>query len=178
MQLNAERLILREVEWSDLDDIHSLHSLPEVDEFNTLGIPADKKETERFLASLIDDKQTQPRKRYSWVIVERSSDKFVGVVGLNLSADKFRLGEIYYKLMPISWGKGYATEAAKAVVRFGFEELELHRIEAGVATENKASIRVLEKLGMTQEGKRRKILPIRGQWKDNYHYALLEDDEW
>jgi hypothetical protein len=86
MQLNAERLILREVEWSDLDDIHSLHSLPEVDEFNTLGIPADKKETERFLASLIDDKQTQPRKRYSWVIVERPSDKFVGVVGLNLSA--------------------------------------------------------------------------------------------
>jgi ribosomal-protein-alanine N-acetyltransferase len=64
------------------------------------------------------------------------------------------------------------------VIRFGFEELELHRIEAGVATENKASIRVLEKLGMTQEGKRRKILPIRGQWKDNYHYALLEDDEW
>jgi [ribosomal protein S5]-alanine N-acetyltransferase len=88
MQLNAERLILREVEWSDMDDIHSLHSLPEVDEFNTLGIPADKEETARFLASLIDDKATRPRKRYSWVIVERSSAKFVGVVGLNLSADR------------------------------------------------------------------------------------------
>jgi ribosomal-protein-alanine N-acetyltransferase len=178
MQLDTERLILREVNWNDLDDIHSLHSHPEVDKYNTIGIPANIKETEQLLAPIINDKQAQSRKRYGWVIVEKSSDIFVGFIGLNLSADRFRMGEIYFKLMPVSWGKGYATEAAKAVVRFGFEQLQLHRIEAGVATENRASIRVLEKLGMTQEGKRRKILPIRGQWKDNYHYALLEDDEW
>jgi ribosomal-protein-alanine N-acetyltransferase len=176
MQLDTERLTLREVEWSDLHNIHSLHSLPAVDEFNTLGIPADVKETEQVLAPIIDDRHANPRRKYGWAIVERSSNTFVGLIGMNLSADRFRMGEIYFKLMPVSWGKGYATEAAKAVIRFGFEQLQLHRIEAGVATENKASIRVLEKLGMTREGMRRKILPIRGQWKDNYHYALLEDD--
>jgi hypothetical protein len=53
MQLDTERLILREVEWGDLQNIHSLHSLPEVDEFNTLGIPADSKETEQFLVPII-----------------------------------------------------------------------------------------------------------------------------
>ena len=80
--------------------------------------------------------------------------------------------------MPIYWGRGYATEAAKRVIRFGFEMLNLHRIEAGVATENKRSIKVLEKAGMSIEGIRRKILPIRGNWVDNYHYAILEDDPW
>lgn len=59
-------------------------------------------------------------------------------------------------------------------MKFGFERLLLHRIEAGVATENIASIR--EKIGMQNEGIRRKTLPIRGEWKDNFHYAVLEDD--
>ncbi len=49
-------------------------------------------------------------------------------------------------------------------------------MEAGVASENTRSIRVLEKIGMTKEGLRRKILPIRGEWKDNYHFAIVEDD--
>ena len=179
MELNTDRLILREIDSSAVPDIHSLHLAPEVDEFNTLGIPADIKETEQFLAPLIDDRLVRPRRKYAWVIDEKSSNGFIGFIGINLSENRrFCLGEIYFKLMPASWGKGYATESAKAVIRFGFEQLKLHRIEAGVATENKASIRVLEKLGMTREGMRRKILPIRGQWKDNYHYALLETDEW
>ena len=86
------------------------------------------------------------------------------------------MGEFYYKFHPDFWGKGFATETAKALIKFGFEEYNLHRIEAGVATENLASKRVLEKAGMTCEGIRRKILPIRGEWKDNFHFAILEDD--
>lgn len=177
MQLETERLVLRDIEWSALDDIHSLHSLPEVDEFNTLGIPADINETKQFLAPIIDNRSAQPRTNFCWTIEGASSRSFVGFIGMNLTGDRFRMAEIYFKLMPASWGNGYATEAAKTVIRFGFDQLQLHRIEAGVATENKVSIRVLEKLGMTREGIRRKILPIRGQWKDNYHYAILETDD-
>ena len=55
-------------------------------------------------------------------------------------------------------------------------DLSLHKVEAGVACENERSIHVLEKSGMIREGLRRKILPIRGEWKDNYHYAIVEDD--
>jgi ribosomal-protein-alanine N-acetyltransferase len=76
----------------------------------------------------------------------------------------------------VYWGKGYITEAASMVLDFGFRKLLLHRIEAGVAIDNVASIKVLEKIGMHNEGIRRKILPIRGEWKDNFHYALLEED--
>jgi len=53
----------------------------------------------------------------------------------------------------------------------------LHKVEAGVATGNVKSIRVLEKVGMTREGLRRKILPIRGEWIDHYHYAIVESDK-
>lgn len=95
---------------------------------------------------------------------------------MSLSANRFRLGEIFYNLDPKYWGKGYATETVKRVIRFGFVELRLHKVEAGVATGNTRSVRVLEKAGMTREGLRRKVLPIRGQWKDNYHYAIVEDD--
>ncbi|MEL7219689.1 MAG: GNAT family protein [Bacteroidota bacterium] len=77
---------------------------------------------------------------------------------------------------PNHWGSGYATEAVQAILAFGFEQLQLHRIEAGVATANIASIKVLERVGMLREGLCRKILPIRGEWYDNYMYAMLEED--
>jgi ribosomal-protein-alanine N-acetyltransferase len=101
---------------------------------------------------------------------------FIGLAGLTLSNDKFRLGEIYYKLNPIYWEKGYATEVSRALIKSGFEYFHLHKVEAGVAVQNVRSIKVLEKSGMTREGLRRKILPIRGNWIDNYHYAIVEDD--
>lgn len=100
----------------------------------------------------------------------------IGTAGMFDSQDRFKIGEIYYKLIPEFWGKGYGTEVSRALIKFGFEVLKLHRVEAGVAIGNKASIRVLEKSGMLREGLHRKILPIRGNWVDNYHYAIVEDE--
>lgn len=74
-------------------------------------------------------------------------------------------------------GKWIRTELAKKLILIGFEIFNLHKVEAGVATKNIKSIRVLEKIEMTREGLRRKILPIRGKWIDNYHYAIVEDDK-
>jgi len=176
MNLESERLQLIEISWKDLENIHHLHTIAEVDEFNTLGIPKNIEETKDVIRPIIDDQTLPVRRLYMWKIVEKSSGRFLGVCGLTLSRDKFRLGEIYYKLRPLFWGKGYATEVAQALIKAGFEDFDCHKIEAGVATENKASIRVLEKVGMIREGVRRKILPIRGKWYDNYHYAIVEDD--
>ena len=178
MELNTDRLIIREVTWDDLDDIFILESSPEVDEFNTLGIPDDKNVTREHLRPFIRDQKAKVRKKYCWTIRFQATGKFIGLAGMTLTADRFKMGEIWYNLMPSHWGNGYATEVAKRLIRYGFEDLNLHRIEAGVATENKRSIKVLEKAGMSIEGIRRKILPIRGDWVDNYHYAILEDDPW
>jgi RimJ/RimL family protein N-acetyltransferase len=176
MEINTERLLLREITWNDLDQIHGLHSVPEVDEFNTLGIPQDLEETRELIRSDIEAKNVDPQSKYTWRIIELNSGDFAGLAGMTLSNDKYRLGEIYYKLLPAFWGKGYATEVAKSLIVSGFDTFKLHKVEAGVATDNERSIRVLEKAGMKREGLRRKILPIRGEWKDNYHYAIVEDD--
>jgi len=176
MELESKRLKLIEVTLDDIEDIHKLHSFPEVDEYNTIGIPANIKETQKLVQSIIETQKTKDRKSYEWKIVIKESGVFIGLTGMRLSADKFKLGEIYYKLLPSHWGQGYATETAKTLIKSGFNVFQLHKVEAGVATENIRSIRVLEKSGMIREGLRRKILPIRGEWKDDYHYAIIEDD--
>ena len=177
MEIITERLLLREITWNDLENIHRLHSIPEVDEHNTLGIPKDIDETRELIRPDIEAKGKDPQNRHSWRIILQNSGEFIGLAGMTLSNDKFKLGEIYYKLLPDYWGKGYATEVARQLVITGFNTFHLHKVEAGVATENERSIRVLEKAGMTREGLRRKVLPIRGGWKDNFHYAIVEDDD-
>jgi RimJ/RimL family protein N-acetyltransferase len=176
MEIRSNRLLLKDISWEDLENIHKLHSFPEVDEFNTLGIPENIEETKTIMRPLIEQQTAVPVKSYTWKIVLKDTIEFIGLAGMDLSNDKYKLGEIYFKLLPDYWGKGYATEVSKTLIKSGFDNFNLHKIEAGVATENIKSIRVLEKSGMTREGLRRKVLPIRGEWKDNYHYAIIEDD--
>ncbi len=172
----TERIKAREVRLKDLQDIHHLHSFPEVDEFNTMGIPKNLDETLQGIEPFLNEQNKATRKLYLWTLRLKETEAFVGLAGLSLSLDKFRLGEMFYKLLPSAWGKGYATEIAKSLIERGFKDFHLHKMEAGVATGNTRSIKVLEKCGMTREGTRRKILPIRGKWLDNYHYAIVEDD--
>lgn len=176
IELESERLRLLEISWEDIHHIHELYSYPEVDQYNTLGIPANIEETEKLLYAMIKSQQAEVRKLYSWKIVRKDTGSFIGMAGMSFSLNRFRLAEISYELLPSQWGNGYATETAKALIKVGFETFGLHKVEAGVATENIRSVRVLENAGMTREGLRRKILPIRGEWKDNYLYAIVEDD--
>ena len=176
MKLTTDRLYLEELTWDDLQKVHELHSIPALDEYNTLGIPEDLERTKDVMRSGIEDQSKDPRSNFAWKVCLKTDGKVIGLAGMFPSNDRFRLAEIYYKIHPDFWGNGYATEIAKELVRFGFDELNAHKVEAGVQTENVRSIRVLEKIGMTREGLRRKILPIRGEWKDNFHYAIVEDD--
>ncbi|MFY9152345.1 MAG: GNAT family N-acetyltransferase [Prolixibacteraceae bacterium] len=176
IKFETDRLSMKEITWTDLENIHGLHLIPEVDEFNTLGIPKSLEETRKLISRDIQAQTENPRTSYCWAINLKDSGKFIGLAGMHVSNDKFRLGEIYYKFHPDYWGNGYATETAKRLIELGFEELKLHKVEAGVAVGNIRSVNVLEKSGMQREGLRRKILPIRGEWVDNYHYAIVEDD--
>ena len=172
----THRLLMEEVVMEDLTQIHHLHSTKEVDEFNTLGIPKNRDVTKALIIEIIENQKVDPQQQYHLKVCLSKSNEFVGMAGISLSRDKYNIGEIYYKLLPQFWGKGFATEIATNLLEYGFKVFKLHKIEAGVATENVQSIRILEKIGMTREGLRRKILPIRGKWKDNYHYGILDED--
>ena len=169
-------MTLRPITISDLDSIHSLHSLPETDEFNTLGIPTNKAETQSIIEPWINAMEAEEIKNYTFSIVSKKKKEFIGLLGLKLGSKKFKTAEVWYKIHPDHWNNGFAAEALHSILNFGFKTLHLHRIEAGCAAENIASIKVLEKVGMTREGRHRKILPLKSGWSDNFSFAILETD--
>jgi [ribosomal protein S5]-alanine N-acetyltransferase len=175
MQLQTKRTMLREVTLADVNKIHELHCLPETDKYNTMGIPESVEVTARHVSGWAMQRDELPRTKYV-LCIEHVSHGFLGLIGMNMGKPAYRNAEIWYKLHPDFWNRGYATEAVNAVLDFGFRDLKLHRIEAGCATENLASRRVLEKVGMIREGHRRQLLPIRGAWVDNFEYAIVESD--
>ena len=176
MKLQTNRLVFREVSTDDISNIHQLHSLPETDEFNTLGIPASIQDTEIIISDWLAEQNAKPQTSYTFCLDLVGTKEFIGLIALNIGKPKYQSAEVWYKINPKYWGKGYATEALTMLLDFSFNVLKLHRIEAGCAVENIASVKVLEKIGMTREGMKRKKLPIRGDWKDNYFYAILDED--
>jgi ribosomal-protein-alanine N-acetyltransferase len=176
ISLSSPRLKFHLVKPDDLFEIHELHSLPETDRFNTLGIPLDLEQTNEILLAWMASAKSDLTPEYTFTIRHKKTNAFIGLIALKCGNPKFRIAEVWYKLHVKQWQKGYGTEALTRVLRFGFEDLKLHRIEAGSAVENIASIRVLEKTGMQKEGRKRKTLPLKSGWSDNYEFAILEED--
>lgn len=161
----------------DLNSIHNLHSLPETDEYNTLGIPKSIEETKETIAPWIAQNELNRLQKYTLAIEDNLNNDFMGLFGLKLSNEKYKRGEVWYKVHSDFWNKGIATEVLAKMIDYGFEELNLHRIQAGCAVENVRSIKVLEKVGMTQEGRGRELLPLKSGWSDNFEYAILDTDK-
>ncbi|WP_124981322.1 GNAT family N-acetyltransferase [Nonlabens xiamenensis] len=176
IEITTERLKLRLIDWSDLNSIHQLHALPATDEFNTLGIPKNIEETKRIIEPWIAENKLVNLKNYTFAIENKSGD-FIGLFGLKLGKEKYRRAEVWYKIHADYWKQGFATESLVAVINFGFDDLKLHRIEAGCAVGNMGSIRVLEKAGMIKEGRLRQVLPLKSGWSDNFEYSILETDK-
>jgi ribosomal-protein-alanine N-acetyltransferase len=174
--LTSDRITLRLINPTDLGSIHKLHSLPETDEFNTLGIPENIQETQATIQGWIAENNVSDIKNYTFAIEDNQTKKFIGLFGLKLSSKKTQRGEIWYKIHSDYWRKGFATESTNLVLDYGFDTLNLHRIQAGCAVDNIGSIKVLEKVGMIREGRGRQLLPLKSGWSDNFEYSILETD--
>ena len=109
-------------------------------------------------------------------IARRGDGAVLGAIELRLAAEH-RRAELGYTLARWEWGKGYATEAARALVRYGFTELGLHRVHADHMARNPASGAVLRKLGMRHEGTQRRHVLRWGAWEDIERYGMLRE-EW
>ena len=175
--ITTKRTYLRPINSTHLDAIHHLLSLPETDEYNTLGIPRDTEETKTILEPLIADNLADEITNYTLAIENKENNMVIGLFGLKLWGKKHRRGEVWYKILPTHWNVGYATEVLSAIIDHGFDTLKLHRIQAGCAVRNLASVRVLEKAGMIQEGRARQTLPLKTGWSDNFEYAILDTDQ-
>jgi len=172
--IKTKRIALRLIDLGDIEKIHQLHSLPEVDRYNTLGIPESIEQTIQIVQQLITANLNG--EKFSFTANLNTTNTFVGIVGISLGKPKYKSAEIWFKYLPEQWGKGIATEVLLELIDYCFVHLKLHRIEAGCAINNIGSINVLEKAGMVLEGHRRKTLPLKEGWSDNYEYAILKED--
>ncbi|MCC6906400.1 MAG: GNAT family N-acetyltransferase [Phycisphaerales bacterium] len=112
---------------------------------------------------------------FNFAIVVRDSAALIGAIDLRLEPDN-QLADIGYAIHPDCWNRGYVTEAASAIVEYGFETLGLNRIHAHHLASNPASGRVMEKIGMRREGVMRQRICKWGELIDVVHYAILRCD--
>ncbi len=172
--LATERLLIRRLTMEDAQDMFEYAQDPEI---AGLGLWLPQPTLEDSLQDLTETLEAYERGHYmSWAMELKAEGKMIGRIGLSAYSPRSRRAELGYALNRNYWGKGYASEAVGAVLEFGFRTVGLHRIEANALPENAASIRVLEKVGMNYEGKRRECTFIRGKFDDLNLYGLLEQD--
>jgi ribosomal-protein-alanine N-acetyltransferase len=176
MELATERLLLREMILDDWPAVHEWASRPEACRYQTWG-PNTPEETQAHVGRVVAAAAAEPRTEHTLLAVLREEGRAVGSVSLFVRNRQFRTGEVAYIVHPDFWGRGIASEMAEAIVDWGFAELHLHRVYGTCDPRNVGSARVLQKLGMTHEGRMRHTALIRDGWRDSDLYALLED-EW
>lgn len=174
--LETERVYLRVFIESDWVGVHNYASQEQVSEHQTWE-PNSKEESKEFVNQILDDSQKMPRTRFIFAIVHKEDEAMIGSGEINIRSFNNKTGEISYIFNHDYWGKGIATEVAKIIIEFGFSELNLHRIYATCALKNISSKKVLEKSGMSFEGRMRETLLLKEGWRDSLLYSVLAH-EW
>ena len=160
--LETERLILRRMQKTDADDMYDYARRQDTTRYLTWNPHPDRKFSYQYLVYI--NTQYRAGGFYDWAVVHRDSGRMIGTCGFTRFDFGNEAAEIGYVINPDFWGRGYATEAVRRVIRFGFDYLSLHRIEAKFMEGNDASRRVMEKCGMIFEGTRRESLLIKGDF--------------
>ncbi|MGB3509530.1 MAG: GNAT family N-acetyltransferase [Microcoleaceae cyanobacterium] len=163
--LETENLILRQFTEADAELLFQLDSDLEVTRFTKLGDRPNKPTPYNTIKNEFLPKIIRYYKQYQgfgyWAVMEKSSDKFIGWFHFRPGLDSYMGARLYeendieigYRFQRKVWGKGYATEGGKALIWKGFLELGVERVVASALSENKASIRVMEKVGLKFEQK-------------------------
>ena len=176
MILTTERLILREFVQSDWEAILAYQQNPRyLRYYEWTGRTPEA--VRAFVQMFLDHQEQDPRLKFQFAVTLRSSGQLIGNCGVRRDAPDAHEGEIGYELDPDHWGRGYATEAARSVLQFGFAQMGLHRVCAYCVADNTGSAHVLEKLGMRLEGHLREHRYYKNRWWDTLIYAILYD-EW
>lgn len=201
IQLETKRLLIREFVAEDWIFVHDYASDPEVVRYMLWG-PNNEEDTKKFINDMLACQTTRPRSVFELAVFSKIDGCLIGSCGVRLSKTisegsslsasltsgqdhaldpvshtREQHASLGYCFRKESWSQGYATEASGAVISFGFEQLELHKIFATCDAENLGSARVLEKIGMRREGHLVEDVKIKGRWRDSYLYALVFN-EW
>ena len=173
--LETERLLLRPLSALDLEFVFRHFSDPHVSRYLLDEEPLTTREQAQ---AIIDFYVLPGRKPYNrWVIVRKTDARPIGTCGYHQWRSAHRRAEIGYDLEEASWRQGIMTEALQTMLRYGFEQMGLNRVEALVYVENQASIRLLERLGFQREGLLRQYFRQGDTYYDHWLLSLLKG-EW
>jgi RimJ/RimL family protein N-acetyltransferase len=174
LPITTERLILRRYSYDDVPDIIELVSHPSF----AKATPEIKATEEGVKAYIQDQNATQPFEQdmcFDLAIERKGDGKIIGL--LSMIHKEHYQGELGYALGIKHRGKGYTTEAARALVTYCFNTLGLHRIQAITSTSNTDSWKVMERLGMRREAQLKEAVFNNGEWEDKLIYGILAR-EW
>jgi ribosomal-protein-alanine N-acetyltransferase len=174
--IQTPRLILRDFVLSDFDAVHAYASDPLVTRFTSFG-PNTPEETREFLNRSVHAASVSPRQIHTFAVIEQDSGHLIGSCGLEQCDGTGRHYAFGYCFHRHWWGRGFGKEAAAALVQFGFDRLQAHRLWAHVFLGNTASERILEGLQFRREGLALQSLYLRNAWHDILTFGQLRS-EW
>jgi ribosomal-protein-alanine N-acetyltransferase len=171
----TERLVLRRYTHDDISDVLGLASDPAFARLISKNIPATEEDIRKYIDLQISYQPFEKDKVFELAVERKEDGKVIGLLGVIRQGHE--QAEIGWGLGVEYRGQGYATEAARAMIDYGFHSLGLHRIYADTSTDNLPSWRVMERLGMRREALLRGAFHKEGKWLDQYIYGMLAD-EW
>ncbi|MBE4909589.1 GNAT family N-acetyltransferase [Bacillus luteolus] len=172
--LETNRLLIRELGAEDAEIVEELAGDYDIAK-TTLSIPHPypKGGAIGWISSVKE--HNEAKRTATFATINKEDNQLIGVIGFNLHM-AFNRGEINYWIGKPHWGKGYATEAAKKMVHYGFHELGLNRIYAASFTSNPGSWKVMEKLGMKHEGTFKQHVKKGDEYIDLTYYGMVKED--
>ena len=177
MRIATERLVLREYTTRDCAAVLAYQSDPRYLRLYP-WTERDPATVSELVGGFVARRADAPRDVFQLAItLPAERGRLIGSCGVRVNDRARREGNIGYELNPAYWAHGYATEAARAMLGYGFDRLGLHRIWAQCNADNTASAHVLDKLGLRREAHFREHDYFKGRWWDSLIYAML-DHEW
>jgi ribosomal-protein-alanine N-acetyltransferase len=171
LRVSGKNVYLRYVRLEDFDEMMQMFRESRKFYKGLITPPLDRKSFQTYV------ERNEDETNECFVICRTEDGKIVGAINLSQIFRKaFQNAYLGYSLGVKYTGKGYMTEAINIVLRFAFNSLKLHRIEANVQPENLPSIAVLRRCGFTKEGFSRKYLKIAGKWRDHERWAIIKED--
>lgn len=169
MHLESERLVIRPFHIEDAEAVFEYISDPKVMKYIPEGVMTLEETNSFILENTGEDAE-------KFAVLLKDENRLIGHIAFfkYFGDHTYEIGWVFN---PKYYNKGFATEAARAVLNFGFAKMKLHRIIATCQPENTPSYRIMEKIGMRREGYFKKCIPHGDEWWDEYYYSIL-GEEW
>lgn len=174
IRVTGSTVVLREFCMEDVDDVLAIIG----DDKVTTWLSFDSRDRDQAVAMIegtLERARQEPRTEFYLGVTKRADDRVIGFARIGLSG--VQAGKLGYAIAAKEWGRGYAQDAARALVTYAFKDLGLHRITAAIGPDNTASIAVVQQLGFTREGALRDHVFTNGQWRDSVLFSVLAH-EW